>query len=457
MTLKLAYYADDFTGSTDALEFLTRAGARTVLFVKPPSEVTLGKYGELDAIGVAGLTRSMTPDRMEERLLEDFSSLNELGPRHVHYKVCSTFDSSPEIGSIGRAIEVGRRFFKNQLTPVVVGTPALGRYVAFGNLFARMGIGSQGKIFRLDRHPSARRHPVTPMREADLVRHLQRQTRKSIGLIDFKELESDNPWAVYEQRIAEGYEAVVLDTLSVGHLDVIGDLLDELAEAQSVFSVGSSGVEVALGSVWKRSGALSEKEAFEALEPVSNLLVVSGSCSPVTDSQIEHATRNGFAEVALDTSLLTSENGRQQELSRVVEKSCSHLEAGRPAIVHTARGAEDPRITRTQKAFSGGRIGRQELKERSGEWFGSALGEVAKECIQRTGIKRLLVAGGDSSSFAARAMGIEAVEMLAPLCPGAPVCRAFAPGSPVDGIELNFKGGQVGDETYFSQVANGKI
>lgn len=107
----LAFYGDDFTGSTDALEFLSRAGIRTMLFIEPPSQQQLAVYTGLQAIGVAGMTRSMSPAEMEETLRPAFNSLRELGPRHVHYKVCSTFDSSPQTGSIGKAIDVGASVF----------------------------------------------------------------------------------------------------------------------------------------------------------------------------------------------------------------------------------------------------------------------------------------------------------------------------------------------------------
>ncbi|RZK58624.1 MAG: four-carbon acid sugar kinase family protein [Hymenobacter sp.] len=186
--LLLAYYGDDFTGSTDALEFLSRAGARTALFIEPPTAAQLAAYPGLAAIGVAGLTRAMPPAAMQAVLAPAFAQLRALGPRHVHYKVCSTFDSSPTVGSIGRAIEVGRAVFPNPFVPLLVAAPPLGRYCAFGNLFAQLGIGSSGGIFRLDRHPSMSRHPVTPADESDLRRHLARQTDLKIGLLDLLQI-----------------------------------------------------------------------------------------------------------------------------------------------------------------------------------------------------------------------------------------------------------------------------
>ena len=104
---QLAFYGDDFTGSTDALEFLTRAGAKTMLFIEPPSSAILSSYPDLDAFGVSGITRSLSSSKMVDVLAPAFQSLKETGVRHVHYKTCSTFDSSPAIGSIGKAIDIG--------------------------------------------------------------------------------------------------------------------------------------------------------------------------------------------------------------------------------------------------------------------------------------------------------------------------------------------------------------
>src|SRR5690554_6102601 len=99
--LCLAFYGDDFTGSTDALEVISGFGIRAVLFIAAPTKAQLDRYPDIRAYGVAGMTRTMTPAEMEKELVPAFSSLKASGAAHVHYKVCSTFDSSPHIGSIG--------------------------------------------------------------------------------------------------------------------------------------------------------------------------------------------------------------------------------------------------------------------------------------------------------------------------------------------------------------------
>ena len=138
--LLLAFYGDDFTGSTDVMEALTRAGIRTVLFLESPSPEQLQHFEGLQALGVAGVSRTMSPAEMDTELYPVFQQLRALGTPIVHYKVCSTFDSSPSVGSIGHAIDLGQQIFKSPFVPLVVGAPVLGRYCVFGNLFARSGL-----------------------------------------------------------------------------------------------------------------------------------------------------------------------------------------------------------------------------------------------------------------------------------------------------------------------------
>src|ERR1700743_3841866 len=131
----LAFYGDDFTGSTDALEQMALRGIRAALFIEPPTAKQLSRFKNLQAIGVAGMTRSLTLDAMERELSPALKKLKALGARHVHYKVCSTFDSSPKIGSIGRAIDVAAEIFHQPFVPLLAAAPALGRFTIFGTHF----------------------------------------------------------------------------------------------------------------------------------------------------------------------------------------------------------------------------------------------------------------------------------------------------------------------------------
>jgi uncharacterized protein YgbK (DUF1537 family) len=425
----LAFYGDDFTGSTDALEFISRAGGKAVLFTEPPTAEQLKSFPGLNAYGVAGKTRALSPAEMEKILLPAFEQMKSIGAKHIHYKVCSTFDSSPTVGSIGKAIDCGAKVFNNKMTPVLGGMPALGRYCVFGNLFAKMGIGSNGKIYRIDKHPSMSKHPVTPMNEGDLRIHLGKQTSKKIGLIDnVQQKAKKKEWL---DNITDE-EVVLLDTMNEDELLKIGEWLNAQQKKHGqLFSVGGSGIEMALGNSWNKAGMLKHVTKWKKLHKAELLLVVSGSCSPVTAGQIAYAKSNGFEEVIID-AVKVCEDGAVDEY--VMKKVYELLNLQKNIIVHT---------------------GEMQIQNLSSEKLGTALGTIAKDTVINTGLKRVVIAGGDTSSYAARAMGIDAVEMIAPMVIGAPLCKAYSKNKKINGLEINFKGGQVGDEKYFDVMLNG--
>jgi uncharacterized protein YgbK (DUF1537 family) len=445
--LQLAFYGDDFTGSTDVLESLVREGLRTVLFLRPPDARALRRYPGLQALGVAGTSRTMTPKEMARVLPPIFRALKRTGAPVAHYKVCSTFDSSPRLGSIGRALELGRREFGSRFVPVVVGAPGLGRYCVFGNLFARSGLDSPPH--RLDRHPTMRVHPTTPMDEADLRVLLGRQTRVPVGLVDVLALDRPDPGAQVDAMIAGGSSTVLFDVVNGAHLERIGEIVwKRTRDGQPLFAVGSSGLEYALLAWWRQSGVLKRVAPEFRLKPVRTVAVVSGSCSPVTDRQIERALAAGFAEVRLDTAGLVRSHTRALALARAGEAAEAHLKIGRSVILHTARGPHDARLARTARWL-------RARGERSAEVLGTVLGELLERVSAAGKVTRGAVTGGDTSGFAARAMGLEALELVAPVAPGAPLCVVRAPGRVMDGRELVFKGGQNGRDDFFLALLRG--
>jgi uncharacterized protein YgbK (DUF1537 family) len=446
--LLLSFYGDDFTGSTDALESLARAGLRTVLFLHAPTPAQRRRFPGLRAFGVAGASRTMTPQEMQRELPLVFRALRQSGAPLIHYKVCSTFDSSPRLGSIGRAIDLAQRVFPSSVVPLLVGAPMLGRYCVFGNLFARSGLDSEPH--RLDRHPTMRRHPTTPMNEADLRLHLAHQTRKPIGLLDVVQLESaESARARFAQLQADGAEIILCDVCRDAHLPVLGELIwGQARPRRPLFVVGSSCVEYALAAHWRQAGLLRARPSSAKLQPSRALAVVSGSCSPVTERQMACALAAGFAEVALDTVALVHPQTRAATQDQALAAARPHFANGRSVIFHTARGPDDPRLLRTARVL-------RRLGLRSASTLGSALGELLAAALKQTGWARGVVTGGDTSSFAARALGIEALEFAAPIAPGAPLCRIHAPGCVADGKEIVFKGGQNGRDDFLLTVLRG--
>ena len=441
--LVASFYGDDFTGSADALEALAVHGLRPVLFLKPPEPDQVARFPDCRAVGVAGESRSRSPQWMSAHLPGVFQQLKALGALICHYKVCSTFDSSPEVGSIGRALEIGQEVFGVPYVPVVVGVPQMGRYVLFGNLFARFG----DRIYRIDRHPTMASHPVTPMNESDLRIHLSRQTEKKIEVMDLLSLQRDDASRQFVQLLEQNPEVVIFDTLDEASLLQAGRLLWSHRPGDPSFAVGSSGVEYALTAYWQSTGQLPPAPEFPSVRPVDRLIVVSGSCSPATERQIRSAISHGFAEIPVDAAALVSDETQESVRAALLAKGLADLSAGQSIVVFTALGHEGL----TQAPGPAGN------SIEFGAVLGEQLGLLLREAVRQSGVRRVVIAGGNTSTYAVKQLGIEALTMVSPLIPGAPLCRVHAATKQeIDGLEIVLKGGQVGSEDCFASDCRGQ-
>ena len=436
--LLLSYYGDDLTGSTDVMEALASRGVPTVLFTQPPTQAQRERFSDVRAIGLAGSSRSESPSWMDEHLTPALAWLKTLGATFCHYKVCSTFDSSPSIGSIGRAIDIGQKLFAQASIPVVVGAPQLKRYTAFGNLFAAY----QGRTYRIDRHPVMARHPVTPMTEADLCIHLGRQTAKTIGLVDMTMLGADDVDERVDALVLRGAQIVLFDVADTTTQRSVGRHLDRLRRDGGVFVVGSSGVEYALLTEWERLGFLAGAPRFAEPGPVDRIAVVSGSCSATTERQIRYAEAHGFDAFAVDPKGLAS--GEGSLIDHAIQTGLESLVAGRSVVLYTALGPETD-------------VGAQLETEGARHAIGRALGDIQGALIARAGLRRAVIAGGDTSSHALRQLGVYALTTRLPLptTPGSPLCLAHSDEKAFDGLEIALKGGQVGGDDYFDKIRLG--
>ncbi|KQT82802.1 four-carbon acid sugar kinase family protein [Aurantimonas sp. Leaf443] len=437
--LLIAFYGDDLTGSTDVMEALALRGVETVLFLDRPTPAQRARFPGLQALGIAGTSRSETPDWMDRNLAPAFAWLAAQGAEHCHYKVCSTFDSAPGLGSIGRAIELGRAAFGGNPVPVVVGAPQLKRYTVFGELFAAF----RGEVFRIDRHPVMSRHPVTPMHEADLRRHLAAQTDLPIALVDHLALGSGDGDAAVDAAREAGAAAILIDVLNEPTQRSAGRQLRRLAQAGCRFVVGSSGVEYALAEAWRAEGRTGPPARFEALAPVERLAVVSGSCSPTTERQIRHAEACGFEAIAFDPRAFV--HGDAAPIAAVTREALSRLAAGRSVIVHTALGPQSD---------LGDEIAGQEGARHA---IGRGLGALQAALVRESGLTRAVIAGGDTSSHALRQLRVFALTPRFPLAetPGSPVSLSHSDDPAFDGLEIALKGGQVGNDDYFVRLRDG--
>ncbi|WHO75686.1 four-carbon acid sugar kinase family protein [Rhizobium sp. BT03] len=440
--LLVSYYGDDFTGSTDVMEALASRGVETALFLGLPKPELVARFKHCRAIGIAGTSRSETPAWMELHLVPAFDWLRSLGAAICHYKVCSTFDSSPGIGNIGKAIEIGGKIFGQAIVPVIVGAPQLKRYTAFGNLFAAY----QGRVFRIDRHPVMSRHPVTPMDEADLGVHLSKQTALPVLLADLVAITAEDADQRIDALVSSPEGILLLDVDSEATQAAAGRQLLRVAGRSGSFVAGSSGVEYALLDAWRRAGVIGESGAvFPDVGPVERLAVVSGSVSPTTERQIRTAVENGFEAIALDPLALVSENG-EGAVEAAAQAGIRKLKEGKSVILYTALGPSADRGADIDR-LPGAR-----------HRLGSALGTILRRLIEAEGLSRAVVAGGDTSSHALRQLKIDALTTLLPLpqTPGSPLCLAHGDYPPTNGLQVALKGGQVGTDGYFAQIRDGR-
>ncbi len=422
------WYGDDFTGASDTLATLTRAGLKALMFLGVPKPEHLARAGDLDAVGIAGATRAMGPGEMAAELEPAGAFFAALGVRLLHYKVCSTFDSAPHVGNVAVAARTLGRRFPNALLPLIGGQPSIGRYCAFSTLFAAAGTG--GAVHRIDRHPTMARHPVTPMGEADLRLHLAAQGLGDVQGVHLPVYASGA--AGLEARLAALGDAgpVLFDVTEAAHLPLIGAALWARAQAHPLLAIGASSVAEAVAVHWNAGAPLG---APPRLKPADGpLLVVAGSLSPVTARQV--ATATSFVRVPLDGARLAADPAYGEAQATAL---ADHLAAGRSVLTWTApddAAAADTGLSGTLAVRTAALLAR---------------------VLERNPVRRVAVAGGDTSSRAMQALGLWGLSYITAPDPGVALCRAHADDARLDGMELLLKGGQMGAPDLFERLRHG--
>ncbi len=438
----VAWYGDDFTGAAAVMEVLTFSGLPSVLFLNVPSPERISAFSSCRGIGIAGVSRSKPPEWMDRHLPKIFDAMSQIPAPIYHYKICSTLDSAPHVGSIGKAAEIAMPLIGSQWVPVVVAAPAINRYQAFGNLFAAVG----GKTFRLDRHPTMSRHPVTPMTEADVLLHLGKQTGLPLSLVDAAAFSSGREEEVLAELFRNQKPLVALDVVDEGALAAVGRLIWR-NRGSRLFTIGSQGVEYALTAHWREIGALEDAPTATVPASSARTASVSGSCSPVTAAQIELARKNGFKAIRMDTALAADSNEWNREIERASEKALAALGIGEDPIIFTALGPDDPSIGSLRAAT--GSSGKSE--ETVNESIGVGLGKVLAKLIDVGRVERVAIAGGDTAGRSIAELGIDALTAMTPISPGVALCQAHSDSEAFSDLQIALKGGQMGESGFFSQ------
>lgn len=435
---RFGWYGDDFTGATDTLAVLAQAGLRSMLFMGVPSAEALAAAGPLDAMGIAGAARAMAPEAMRAELTEVGHFFQQVAPPVLHYKVCSTFDSAPHVGNIACAIETLHPTVNNRWVPIVGGQPSLGRYCAFSNLFAAAGTG--GTVHRIDRHPTMSRHPVTPMAEADLRLHLARQGLDGITALHYPQY-SGSPESLDAalQALLSGNDGIapalvptLLDLTHPDQLAAVGRLLWEQSQHHGrLLAVGSSAVAQALVAHWARPAPLAAPPLAPAGGPV---FAWAGSLSPLTAAQVQAA--NAYHRIAVDAQKLGSDTGYAQTLQDTV---CALLRSGQHVLAYTgpSDGATAPITSAAHVAQASAAL---------------VARVVQAQADHGTPVRRVGIAGGDTSSHAVQALQLWGLSYQTTICPGVTLSRAHSPDPARNGLELMLKGGQMGGADLFERL-----
>jgi 3-oxoisoapionate kinase len=422
MTPMYGFLADDLTGASDVMA-QAHAHGMSAMLVLDPRRLT----GSADVVGIAGPLRSLSGGALESGVRAGLDALAAFDLEVLLYKVCSTFDSSPTVGSIGRAIElIGERFPDHGPVPVLPAQPEFGRYTAFSQHFGAY----QNQVYRLDRHPVMAHHPSTPMAESDLRRMLAAQFRDGVvspglHLTAYSDGSFDEQW---QQLRRQRGQAFVVDAVDTAQMEIAARaLIAHQPDTGPAIVVGSGGIMAALARNHTGRRATPARLASSS----GPTLVVSASASATTASQIDDAVAHGWVDVPIPVGALCGTT--DSSWLQTVEEA---LTAGRDVIAHTARGPQDPRLSSGTRA------------EHVGTTIGAAAGRMARSGLTHD----LVICGGDTSSHALAAMRISELRVRELFVTAGPICVADE-DSDVAGCRLLLKGGQVGGPSLFRLFA----
>jgi uncharacterized protein YgbK (DUF1537 family) len=415
----LGCIADDFTGATDLANNLVRAGMRVVQAMGVPSQPL---DTEADAVVVALKSRTVPVAEAVAQSVAALHWLQAQGAQQIYFKYCSTFDSTAQ-GNIGPVTDALMDALANQPGgDFSIATPAFpdnGRTVFKGHLFV-------GDV--LLNESGMQNHPLTPMPDANLVRVLQAQCQRKVGLIDYKVVAQGSQaiQARIEQLRAEGVGLAVVDAISNDDLMRLGPALKGLP-----LVTAGSGVAIGLPANF----GLAPSSTSSAL-PVATgrQAVVSGSCSLATNRQVATFIASGRPALAIDPlSLAADEHGA---VTQALSWAQPLLDGG-PVLIYSSA---DPAAVKSVQAQLG--------VQAAGELVERALAAITRGLVS-LGVRQLVVAGGETSGACVQALNITQMKIGPQIDPGVPWCHAHTDAAPHRGLHLTLKSGNFGTDDFF--------
>lgn len=410
----LGAIADDLTGATDLALSLAREGMRTVQVVGIPEVTT--DFGGADAVVVSLKSRTVSAADAVSWSLECARLLLDAGAHQLFFKYCSTFDST-DSGNIGPVAEALLRFVGAPMTLACPAFPANNRTVYNGYLF----VGG-----RLISESSMKDHPLTPMRDPDLVRVLARQTPMKVGLVPYG-IVADGASAIeraFTSATEEGANIVIVDALSDENLREIGR-----AARNFKLITGGSGIAIGLPANFRDSGLLTPSVADRVSAPPGRRVTLAGSCSAATRRQIAVAAAAGAPTLAVDAFEVASGAISAARVAEwVVEQD---------SVVPLVYSSADPAaVAEVQKELG---------RERSGELIENLLGETAV-LLAEQGFSQFVVAGGETSGAVIKQLGVKVLRIGQEIDPGVPWTLSIGHDPE---LALALKSGNFGGDDFF--------
>jgi len=416
--------ADDITGSNDIGIMFAKAGLLVHVYAFPGVESLAAPGAAAPDITILDTnSRLDPPDVAYDKVFAATRALMAAGCTRFHNKTCSVFR-----GNIGVEFDAMLDALGQEFAVVVLGFPKNGRQTINGIHYVH-GRKLEESEFRND--------PVHPMRRSNLVEILQAQTRRSVGMIDYRTI-SEGVSALRSalNRARDQWNYVILDVVDQ-------DALATIARAVADCSVlcGSSAIAEELPAAW----GVQPAERVETLPPpVEGLgvLCAAGSLMPQTAAQIEHLRARGVPAFELDPRGLFELHTREQTVRELTDRLTQALRSGQDALLHTARAPETVAAVRAE----GARRGLSETE--SARQVSETLAEIVAQVIGRTGLNRLLVAGGETSNAVSQRLGIHGLRVWQEIQPGLPSCLSLGEQP----LLLVLKSGSFGSPEFFEQA-----
>jgi 3-dehydrotetronate 4-kinase len=428
----LGCIADDFTGATDLANNLVRAGMRvTQVIGVPTAELKLD--AQVDAIVVSLKSRT---NPVAEAVKESIAALHWLqgrGAQQIYFKYCSTFDSvyeGPIRGNIGPVTEALMDVLDTDFTIATPAFPENQRTVFKGHLFVGDALLSESGM---------QNHPITPMKDANLVRVLQAQCTRKVGLIDYKVI-AQGEAAILSSIAAlraSGVGIAVVDALSNQDLMVLGRAL----KGMPLVTAGS-GVAIGLPQNFGLgpSGSTRGRSATQLPRPEGSQAIVSGSCSMATNRQVADFVRRGLPALAIDPMAIDSALEADTDyVDKVLRWVAPKLAVG-PVLIYSTASPESIKAVQSKLGV-----------EPASHLVEETLAKITKGLLA-LGVRQLVIAGGETSGACVQALQIKQLQIGAQIDPGVPWCFTRPPSLSGEGLHVTLKSGNFGTDDFFSKA-----